>query len=127
MDRHAFYTEEGAVNTVTEATAADVEAEVVAEVTVKEVEEEALTEVFMRKASPTVSVQSGRWNIFGSNYPRSEIVFFSQLLIILVVICASVYNLSTGVQDSTLWTALLSSSLSYVLPSPSIRPRNIPE
>ena len=70
---------------------------------------------------------SGPWNIFGYDYPRSEIVFFCQMVIIAAVISAAIYNLSTGAKDRTLWTALLSSSLGYILPNPSIRRGKLPE
>ena len=33
----------------------------------------------------------------------------------------SIYNLTTGHGDSNLWTALLSSSLGYLLPNPTLR------
>lgn len=75
--------------------------------------------------NPRASGKSERWNIFGQNYPRSEIVFFSQILIILVVISVSAYNLSVGAKDKTLWTALLSSCLGYVLPNPTIIRKSI--
>ena len=36
----------------------------------------------------------------------------------------SIYNLTVGQGDSTLWTALLSSSLVYLLPNPSMKCNN---
>lgn len=68
---------------------------------------------------------SSLWHVMGRNLPRSEIVFFTQMLIIAIVIAASIYNLTLDRGDSNLWTALLSSSLGYILPNPSIRPSDI--
>ena len=57
------------------------------------------------------------WHIFGRECPKEEIVFLCQVIILYTVIVVSIYNLN----DSTLWTALLSSSLGYLLPNPSLK------
>jgi hypothetical protein len=63
---------------------------------------------------------STRWPIFGKNVPKSEIVFFTQVIILYTVIIVSIYNLSVG-KGSDLWVALLSSSLGYILPAPQLK------
>ena len=51
-----------------------------------------------------------------------DIVFFSQIFIITVVIIASIVNLSLSPTKQTeLWVALLSTSLGAVLPSPKLK------
>lgn len=65
-----------------------------------------------------------QWFMFGQKFPRSEIVFFTQMIIIGFVISVSVYNLSVECGDSSLWITLLSSCLGYVLPNPSLQ-RNV--
>ena len=57
------------------------------------------------------------WHLFGTECPKEEIVFLFQVVILYTVI----YNLTVGHGDSTLWTALLSSSLGYLLPNPSMK------
>ena len=58
-----------------------------------------------------------QWTIFGKEVPKSEIVFFCQVIVIYTVVVTSIYNLTRGVGDNDkLWTALLSSSLGYLLP-----------
>jgi hypothetical protein len=69
--------------------------------------------------SDTDSVSS--WVTCGKKTPRSEVVFLSHLLILYTVIIVSIYNLTVQSQNSTLWTALLSSCLGYLLPSPTIK------
>jgi hypothetical protein len=64
--------------------------------------------------------------MFGKRVPRSEIVFFCQIIILYTVIVTSIYNLSRGHQDGHLWTALLSSSLGYLLPNPTIKRSKLP-
>ena len=61
------------------------------------------------------------WHIFGTECPNEEIVFFCQVITLYTVIVVSIYNLAVGHGDSTLWTALLSSSLGYLLPNPSLK------
>ena len=67
--------------------------------------------------------RSVMWKLCGQGFPRSEIVFFSQILLILCVVVASIYNLTAGTHRPNLWTALLSSSIGYVLPNPSLKIR----
>ena len=61
------------------------------------------------------------WHLLGTECPKEEIVFFCQVIILYTVIVVSIYNLTVGHGDSTLWTALLSSSLGYLLPNPSLK------
>ena len=60
-------------------------------------------------------------HIFGCECPKEEIVFLCQVIILYTVIVVSIYNLTVAHDDSTLWTALLSSSLGYLLPNPSLK------
>ena len=55
----------------------------------------------------------------GTACPKEEIVFLCQVVVLYTVILISIYNLTTGHGDSNLWTALLSSSLGYLLPNPT--------
>ena len=67
------------------------------------------------------SDSSNPWHLFGTACPKEEIVFLCQVLILFTVILVSIYNLTTGHENSNLWTALLSSSLCYLLPNPTLR------
>ena len=67
--------------------------------------------------------ESVLWRVFGRRVPRSEIVFVCQIILIYVVVGVSPFNLTRGHGTDNLWVALLSSSLGYVLPNPSIEPR----
>ena len=61
------------------------------------------------------------WHIFGTECPKGEIVFLCQVVVLYTVIVVSIYNLTVGYGDSTLWTALLSSSLGCLLPNQSMK------
>ena len=67
------------------------------------------------------SSSSTPWHLFGTVCPKEEIVFLCQVLVLFTVILISIYNLTTGHENSHLWTALLSSYLGYLLPNPTLR------
>ena len=64
------------------------------------------------------------WKILGESVPKSEVVFFCQVIIVFTVLCFSLYNLTFKDTSSQLWTSLLSSSLFIMLPNPSISAKN---
>lgn len=72
---------------------------------------------------PATERQSALWRVFGRRVPRSEIVFVCQMILIYVVVGVSLFNLTRGHRTDNLWVALLSSSIGYILPNPSIEPR----
>ncbi len=61
------------------------------------------------------------WALFGSNIPKAEIVFFTQVIIIYIVVLTSIVNLTLGYGSSTLWVALLSGNIGYILPNPTLK------
>ncbi len=69
------------------------------------------------------SVQS--WIVFGKHIPKREVVFFSQIVILYIVIITAVVNLSIQNGDPTLWSTLLGSCLGYVLPNPSLKSQKV--
>ena len=66
---------------------------------------------------------SDRWQVFGRHLPKSEIVFFVQVVLIYIVVITSIVNLTLNKDEGKLWTALLSSSFGYLLPNPSLKKR----
>ena len=64
--------------------------------------------------------EEDQWRVFGRRVPKQEAVFFSQVILIYTVVITCIPNLSLT-KESNLWTALLSSCLSYILPSPTIK------
>lgn len=67
------------------------------------------------------SHSSNKWDVCGKIMPRSEIVFFVQVVLVYIVVIVSIVNLTIGGADDKLWIALLSSSIGYILPSPSLK------
>ena len=52
------------------------------------------------------------------------LIFISQILILYIVIAVCLVNLTRGSTNSNLWTALLSSSIGYILPNPKFKRKN---
>ena len=70
----------------------------------------------------SLSGRQSNWKFFGSRIPKSEIVFATQTLMLYIVIIVCLVNLTISTDDnSNLWTALLSSSLGLMLPSPTMK------
>ena len=59
------------------------------------------------------------WTCCETRVPKDEVVYICQIIAVYTVIIASIINLAIGSGDSNLWSALLSSCLGYILPSPS--------
>ena len=79
-------------------------------------------------ATPTRQSRSSKlWRLCGRRLPRSEIVFFCQMVLIYVVVGVSLFNLTSGDGPSKLWVALLASCLGYILPHPTIDPTPVPQ
>ena len=65
------------------------------------------------------------WSSFGWHPLKSPLVFFAQIIILYLVIIVSIVNLSLKECDTScdcnLWTTLLTSSIAYLLPNPSLK------
>lgn len=56
------------------------------------------------------------------NYNKPDVVLFVvQVILIFVVVCISLTNLSFGCDNPNLWTVLLTSCLGYIMPNPKIK------
>jgi hypothetical protein len=62
-----------------------------------------------------------KWWFFNCGLPRSEIVYFSQVFLIYIVVIAALINISTGNCDSKIWIALLTAHIGYLLPNPKMK------
>ena len=87
------------------------------------VDEHSVGLVFKHPTETIVSSHGGRWNVFGNEVPKEEIVFFTQVILIYVIAITSIVNLSLEAKNDTLWTSLLSASLGYMLPAPQMNTR----
>ena len=64
---------------------------------------------------------SDKWHLMGTRVPKTEIVYFCQMIIVYIIIIASVINLSIQNGSSELWISLLSSCIGYALPNPKLK------
>ena len=77
---------------------------------------------FLKREEDNVS-SGDRWHLLGTRVPKTEIVYFCQMIIVYTIIITSVINLSLNNGSSELWIALLSSNIGYALPSPKLKKR----
>lgn len=62
------------------------------------------------------------WEFFGRKTARSQVVFLFQVLMIMIIVGVSIFNLTVAktCEETTVWVAILSSSVGYILPAPKI-------
>lgn len=63
------------------------------------------------------------WKFCCTTIPRSEVVFFVQVFVILILLLFCVYKLGCGklsCEENAVWVSLLSSVVGYILPNPSL-------
>ena len=60
------------------------------------------------------------WTICGKNCSRSFLVFMYQCLLILILTTMSIIRITLAetCEETTIWVAVLTSSVGYMLPSP---------
>ncbi len=58
----------------------------------------------------------------GKKVQRSQTLFFTQILLVLLLVCLSIVKLwlVESCPESTFWVAILSSTVAYVLPNPKL-------
>ena len=61
-----------------------------------------------------------KWYILGRSVPKQEIVFFSQIIILYILMITCVINLSLN-SSSQIWTSILSTCIGILVPNPSIK------
>ena len=57
-----------------------------------------------------------------SAVPRSEVIFFQvSIIVLMIILCFSMlFLLSESCEEKSIWIALLSSLVSYILPNPKL-------
>lgn len=67
------------------------------------------------------------WDSSAEDDTKSMICFYTQTIVILIIVVACVINMSLGNGDQTAWTGLLSTSLGIILPQPGVNWSKIKE
>ena len=70
------------------------------------------------RASPD---RSSLWNVCNARLPKAQITYFTQIVIIYIIIITCLVNLSLNIGDSTLFQTLLASCVGYILPAPRVK------
>lgn len=57
-----------------------------------------------------------------TKFPHPEILLFTlQVLLILIVVCVSLLNLTNNWGNQNLWTVILTGSIGYIMPNPRFK------
>jgi hypothetical protein len=76
--------------------------------------------------SPQLSTVSRAWLTACGKLPKEEVVYFSQVIVVLIVVIACIVNLSFGdAKNDTLWSSMLSGCVGYLLPAPKIGKKDV--
>ena len=67
----------------------------------------------------TTSVQSATNS--RDKLAKNRLTFFSQIIVVYIIIITSLVQISLRSPDKELWLILLSSSIGYILPSPGLK------
>ncbi len=79
----------------------------------------------MRDGGGSVAGDSEQWIMMGRTFPRSEVKFFAQVIILYIVIFTCLANLSFGNGKlNTLWISVMATSIGSLMPSPHISRRS---
>ena len=62
------------------------------------------------------------WKLFGRTCNRSLVVFLCQFFVIVLILACAIVRiiLSSTCEETTVWVAILSSTVGYILPSPNL-------
>ena len=61
-----------------------------------------------------------RWKFCGAKFPKEDINYFCQVPMVYIVVITGIVNLCISYKNTCLWSSLVSGSIGYLLPSPSI-------
>ena len=60
-----------------------------------------------------------------AKFPKEEIIYFCQVLMVNIVVITSIVNLCISDKNTYLWSSLVSGSVGYLLPSPSMSKKKV--
>lgn len=66
------------------------------------------------------AVETPKWKCCREDIPTQQIIFFTQVILIYVVVITCIVNLAYGNEPRELWISLLGSSIGYILPTPTL-------
>lgn len=68
------------------------------------------------------NVERRSWVFCKRTFPRSEVVFVTQTVLVFVLVIVSISCLAVAqtCEETTVWIGILSSSVGYMLPAPKL-------
>jgi hypothetical protein len=66
-----------------------------------------------------------RWCCSGHWAPKDNIVFLFQVFLVYIIVFTSIVCIALNVGEQNIWIILMSCSIGYILPSPSLKDERI--
>ena len=67
-------------------------------------------------------MESDKLSVTSTRMLKPDVILFAfQVLIIFIVVCASLFNLTFEKGNQNLWTVILTGSLGYIMPNPKLK------
>jgi hypothetical protein len=67
-----------------------------------------------------IQLEDRKWKCCKEDIPTHQILFFTQVILIYIVVLTCIANLAYGNEPRELWISLLASGIGYILPAPSL-------
>ncbi|MCG7874886.1 MAG: hypothetical protein JAZ03_22070 [Candidatus Thiodiazotropha taylori] len=71
--------------------------------------------------STVLPIATSDWRWCGARVPKNQVTYMTQVVLVYSIIAVSLSQLILQSSDRELWLILLSTSVGYVLPSPSLK------
>lgn len=68
--------------------------------------------------------RNGNNNSYNSSIKADVVTFTFQIILILIVVCVSLLNLTMIWGNQNFWTVILTSSFGYIMPNPRLKDSN---
>jgi len=66
-----------------------------------------------------------KWTTVCGKFPKEEVIYFTQVTALFIIIITCLINLSLRNGADTVWASLLSGSIGYLLPAPNILKKDV--
>ena len=73
----------------------------------------------------STSGKSEDWTLFGRKTQQSKVVYFTQVIVLYILILTSLVNITLESTNLNLWCTLLASAIGYLLPSPQLKTKRV--
>ena len=84
-----------------------------------------MNKMFDQDNKKGISLPKTNWFVFGLHITKTEVVYFTQVVILYIIIIAALINISLSNDGNQIWIGLLGSCIGYLLPNPNLIKQNV--